>query len=257
MNRALVAVIALILAPCAYVEPVAAQVPTLPNTYLAAPVTNQSTGNPSFQTGIFLLDPSLVGSPNITVEQATGLPFGTNGYQFVIDIESMAVQSQSNGVSYVRRGANGTRTFAHGALANVWVASARYFWPRNPSGVCNPFAQLVQPAVAIPSGNAFQCFGDGTWGGADSEVAEPAEPNTGFPGNVLPGYGVVAIVDSGGSYFPWSAAQFAWNATVQGAWEPIFTEQGDWNIAALPWQSSTWAWKDIAGYDPQILNVLP
>jgi len=200
------------------------QVPTLPSTYTSAPVTNQSIGIPSYQNNVFLLNPGVIGATNITVDQDTGLPTGSNGAQFVIDIESMAVQSVFSQGATMRRGANGTRSFAHGALAKVWVASARYFWPRNPSGVCCPSCQTVTPAVAIPSGQAFTCQGNGDWQS---------------------------------STFSWTAAQFAWNASIQGVWGRIFVEQGTWNVGAIGWQNSNWSWQDTAGYAPQILNSVP
>ncbi len=200
------------------------QVPSLPFTYTSAPVSNQSTGIPPYQNKVLLIDPSVIGRSYLTVDQATGLPTGSNGAQFVIDIESMAVQSVFSQGANVRRGANGTRSFAHGALANVWVASARYFWPRNPQGVCCPTCQTVTPAVAIPSGQAFTCQGNGDWQS---------------------------------SSFSWSAAQFKWIDPIQGVWGQIHVDQGDWVIASISWQASTWPWKDIAGADPQILNSLP
>ena len=202
------------------------QVPTMPSTFTVAPVNAQTTGAPPFQSQIFLLNPSiLVLSASITVAQSTGLPSGADSIQFVIDIESMAVQSNFSQGANVRRGANGTRSFAHGALARVWVAPARYFWPRNPFGVCQPAVQLVTPAIAVPSGQAFVCTGDGTWGGAA---------------------------------FSWNQAQFSWsNATNDGVWEQVQQEQGDWAVAGLPWQSATWKWIDTAGAEPQIWNTLP
>jgi hypothetical protein len=208
----------------AFIGVINAQVPALPFTFTSAPVSAQSTGFPQYQNQILLLNPSIIGATNITVDQATGLPYGSNGAQFVIDIESMAVQSVFAQGANVRRGVNGTRSFAHGALARVWVASARYFWPRNPSGVCCPTCQTVTPAVAIPSGQAFTCQGTGTWAT---------------------------------STFPWNAAQFSWNAPIQGVWEQITEEQGDWNVATLSWDSAAWKWADTAGYEPQILNSLP
>ncbi len=193
------------------------QVPVMPYTFTAAPVSNQSTGQPPFQSQIFLLNPSIIGSSGLTVAQGTGNPSGSNGAQFVIDIESMAVQSVFPQGANVRRGANGTRTYTHGALAKTWVASARYFWPRNPSGVCQPATQLVTPAIAIPSGGAFVCKGDGTWAGA---------------------------------FFSWNQAQFKWlDATNAGVWIQIPIEQGDWAVAGINWNQN-FAWNQFAGPAP-------
>jgi len=203
----------------------AAQVPSLPYTFTAAPVSNQSTGIPSFQTTVQLLNPGIIGASYLTVDQATGLPYGSNGTLLLIDIEGMAVQSVRPNIQ-VKRGSEGTRSFAHGALARVWAADYRYFWPRNPSGVCKPATLTISPAVAIPSGQEFLCVGDGTWGGAG---------------------------------FSWNQAQFSWlNATLDGVWIQQSIEQGDWAIAAIAWGNSSFAWKDIAtGPAPQIINQLP
>ena len=86
----------------------AAQVPSLPYTFTAAPVSNQSTGIPSFQTTVQLLNPGIIGASYLTVDQATGLPYGSNGTLLLIDIEGMAVQSVRPNIQ-VKRGSEGTQ----------------------------------------------------------------------------------------------------------------------------------------------------
>lgn len=253
-----------------------AQVPTMANTYLAAPVTNQSTGMPPYQNNIYLLNPDVMNgvsplawtiltnaqwlaltnqqwlcmvnypsqsSTNPLCPPLTGGVLTTVNQQLVIDIESMTVQNTVPGGVFARRAINGTRSFAHGALANVWVGPAQYFWPRNPSGVCQPATQLVTPAVAIPSGQAFVCQGNGEWVGALFSWSQAGQSGqlTTFP---LTSSRQPNIISWG-------------NATTQGVWEQIHVDQGDWIVASLPWQNSNWPWKDIAGTDPQILSVLP
>ncbi|MFP5227571.1 MAG: hypothetical protein ACLGXA_08055 [Acidobacteriota bacterium] len=187
-----------------------AQVPTLPSTYLAKPLNALATnGTP---TQVTLIDPSIVGSSYLTIDQATGNPAGSNGAFLYMNTEAMKVFAVNNGIVQVNRGASGTRTATEGALSKVWVASARYFWLRNPSGVCNPGVQTVTPAVVFPSGQAYECQGDGTWGASN---------------------------------FSWSAAQFKWNAANQGVWGQIAIEQGDWNVASINWNQS-FSWSQFA-----------
>lgn len=233
---------AALLARCGHLDLCPAQVPQFPFTFTAMPVTNQSTGTPKYQNNIFLLSTSAISPTYLTVAHSTGLPTGADSIQFVIDIESMKVASTFNGGANVLRGANGTRSFAHGALSRVWIAPARYFLPRNPIGICQPATQLVTPSIAIPSGQAFVCEGNGQWGGADFSWATASlsgQPTT-YP------------------YTSQLQPAITWgNATNQGIWQQQQYDQGDWAQGAIAWGSSTFKWEDIAGLEPQILNTLP
>ena len=188
-----------------------AQVPAMPYSFLARPLNGEPTnGSP---LAVFLLSNSNIIAPYLTVAQSTGPSSGTNGILLLVDQEAMLVQSTFNpNGAMVVRGVNGTRVMAHGAFAKVWIASRGYFWPRNPSGVCNPPALQVTPAMAIPSGQAFVCDGGGTW------------------------------VQS---TYSWTAAQFSWGAAVMGVWTQIPIVQGDWADAAEQWSAASYPWSQL------------
>lgn len=190
-------------------KPAFSQVPHMPFSFTAQPV-NLS------QRNIDLLSTAAIGVSSLTIDQATGNPFGTNGTMAYMDVEDNRVTSTPRpGVALVERGVQGTRTATHGALAKVWLGTARYYGPQNPSGRCNPFSIVVRPNVVVRSGMVFDCVSSGlTWREAD---------------------------------FRWSVAKFAWNTPGdQGTWVRIPVEQGDWHVAELPWSKATFQWKQIA-----------
>lgn len=192
----------------AFVLPLCAQVPQMPYSFTANQINAQ-------QTNIPLLSTAAIGVSYLTVDQATGNPFGSNGTLIFMDQEAMRVTSLGNGVVNVQRGVQGTRTAAHKALAKAWIATARYFSIQNPSGRCNPYQIVVRPNVAIMSGSVFDCAAPGSlWADAS---------------------------------FAWSTANFPWNRDVlQGQWVRIPVEQGDWNVAAVSWEHATFSWNEIA-----------
>lgn len=218
-----------------------AQVPQLSHGFTGAPISNQSTGQPRYQTTVKLLPPGLAVDYALPVGTISLPPAGSTSQNQVIlsiDLEAMAVQSVVNGVPQVRRGSNSTRSFAHGALANVWIGDQRLFQMNNPLGDCVPAAVTVSPWVNVISGSAFTCQGDGTWGGATFQWRQA----TAIPAGI-----------SSAKPYP-----FSWmNATNLGVWESIFVEQGDFTVANISWDNATWKWSDTAGLEPQILNVLP
>lgn len=195
-------------------RPAFGQVPQFPFSFTSQPV-NLSERN------IYLLSTSAIGVSSLTIDQATGNPFGTNGTLIQMDIEADRVTSVPRpGVTLVERGVQGTRTATHGALSKVWIATARYFLNQNPAGKCNPFAVTVRPVVVIPSGSVFDCFA-----GSGQSWKQ--------------------------SKYPWTEAKFAWSAPVdQGTWKRIPVEQGDWAVAAIAWKNATFQWKQIAKARP-------
>src|ERR1700744_2763469 len=110
MRRIAIAVFAIILSRCANQPELAYGQTAMPYTFTTAPVTNQSTGIPSYQNTVKLLNPAVINPAYLTVEQNTGNPVGSNGTILVIDIEAMRAQGLIPGTSTVNviRGAEGT-----------------------------------------------------------------------------------------------------------------------------------------------------
>lgn len=133
-----------------------AQTAGFPETIFSQPVTDITTNRFSLGT----VTPANAPGVQETIG-VVGSPIGVSPNTVMLSWppppEVFSIYRVNPNFVFALRGMYSTYTYTHPQGQMVWIGPGNYFRNSNPSGKCDPTAQLVLPVVTIPSGIVWNC----------------------------------------------------------------------------------------------------
>jgi hypothetical protein len=99
------------------------------------------------------------GAPTLSVASANTIAVGQ---QLYIDREMLGVTAVSGTTITVTHGVSGTRSAGHIVGTTVYSGPVNYFSQAEPTGLCNPTAEVALPRIVGTLGNIYDCK-DSVW----------------------------------------------------------------------------------------------